>query len=161
HQPEWSNKEFLSSFSKKVKIISYGDNLLPIYLTWKISGLIHRFDKNTSFRNWVNDRKYRRTLQKYKFDIINSQMYLSDRITSKIAVPLMIPFVITTHGEYELNFSHGNPDFDKEARNCLLQSSAVVYTAEKNIEAIRLLIPRNKPVRQIIVGFNGDSIRRF
>lgn len=161
HQPEWSNKDFLSSFSKKIKIISYSDNKSILFLTWKINGLINRIYKKFVFRNLINDRKYKRTLLKYNFDIINSQMYTSDKINAKIAFALHVPFVITTHGEYELNFSQGDLDFDKDARNCLSSASAVIYTAEKNIEAIRSLISDNKPIRKILVGFNGDSVKRY
>ena len=161
HQPEWSNEDFLSSFSKKIKIISYSDSKITLSLIWKINGFINRFNKNILFRNWINERKYRRTLLKYKFDIINSQMYTSDKINSKIVGRLGVPFVITTHGEYELNFSQGNLDFDKDSRKCLSAASAVIYTAEKNIEAIRSLISDSKPVRKILVGFNGKVIKRY
>ena len=161
HQPEWSNREFLSSFSKKIKIISYTDNSFLLSLTWKLNGFLSRLNKNYTFRNWINDRKFKKTLLKYNFDIINSQMYTADRLNAKIAAPLKVPFVITTHGEYELNFSHGNSDFDKEAKHCIDSASAVIYTAEKNIEAIHTLINPKKPLRKILVGFNGDVIKRF
>ena len=161
HQPEWSNKEFLSSFSKKIKIISYTDNSLFLSLTWKLNGFLSRLNKNYAFRNWINERKFKKTLLKYKFDIINSQMYTADSLNAKIAAPLQVPFVITTHGEYELNFSHGNSDFDTEAKHCIDSASAVIYTAEKNIEAIHTLINSNKPLRKILVGFNGEAIKKY
>lgn len=161
HQPEWSNKDFLLSFSKNIRIISYSDNKFILSLTWKLNGFFSRINKKFAFRNWINERKYKRTLLKYNFDIINSQMYTADSLNAKIATVLGIPFVITTHGEYELNFSHGNLDFDKAARSCLSTASAVIYTAEKNIEAIRSLISQGTPVRKILVGFNGDAIKKY
>ena len=161
HQPEWSNKDFLSSFSKKIIIINYSDNRFLLSLTWKLNGFFSRINKRFSFRNWINERKYKRTLLRYNFDIINSQMYMADSLNAKIATVLGIPFVITTHGEYELNFSHGDLDFDKLARRCLSTASAVIYTAEKNIEAIRSLISQGTPVRKILVGFNGDAIKKY
>ena len=161
HQPEWSNRAFLSSFSKKVIIISYTENKFLLSLTWKINGLLSRLNEKFTFRNWINERKYKKTLLKYNFDIINSQMYMADKLNAKIAVPLHVPFVITTHGEYELNISHGNLEFDKEAKHCLSSASAIIYTAEKNIDAIRSLISPSTPVRKILVGFNGDSIKKF
>ncbi len=161
HQPEWSNKDFLSSFSKKVKILGYSDNPKIISLTWKLSGFLNKFNKKFVFRNWVNELKYKKALQKYQFDIISSQMYTSDKVNARVAKRIHVPFVITTHGEYELNISNGNKNFNIEARNCISSASAVIYTAEKNIEAIRPLISDKKPVRKISIGFNGEAIRRF
>lgn len=160
HQPEWSNKDFQKSFSKKLKIISYADNFPP-YFIWKLNGLIHRFNNEYNFRNRLDEHKYRKTLAKYKFDIVHSQMFTSDRLIARVTVESGIPFVITTHGEYELNLNEGKMNFEAQARKCLDLAEVIVYTAEKNIEAIRSLIPVNKPVRKISVGFNGDSMTRF
>jgi glycosyltransferase involved in cell wall biosynthesis len=160
HQPEWSNKDFQKSFSKKLKIISYADNFPP-YFIWKLNGLIHRFNTEYNFRNRLDDRKYRQTLLKYKFDIVHSQMFTSDRLIARATVEHNIPFVITTHGEYELNIKEGKMNFEAQARKCLDLAELIVYTAEKNIEAIKTLIPQNKPVRKISVGFNGEAIQRY
>jgi glycosyltransferase involved in cell wall biosynthesis len=160
HQPEWSNKEFQKSFSKKLKIISYADNFPP-YFVWKINGLIHRFNTEYNFRNRFDEHKYRKTIEKYKFDIVHSQMFTSDRLIARITVEKGIPFVITTHGEYELNLNEGKMNFEAQARKCLDLAEMIVYTAEKNIEAIRSLVPENKPVRKISVGFDGTAIPKF
>ena len=37
----------------------------------------------------------------------------------------------------------------------------MIYTAEKNIEAINTLINSNKPLRKILVGFNGEAIKKY
>lgn len=160
HQPEWSNKEFQKSFSKKLKIISYADNFPP-YFIWKLNGLIHRFNTEYNFRNRLDERKYRQTLARYKFDIVHSQMFTSDRLIARVTVESGIPFVITTHGEYELNLNEGKMNFEAQARKCLDLAEVIVYTAEKNIEAIRSLLPVNKPVKKISVGFNGEAIARI
>jgi glycosyltransferase involved in cell wall biosynthesis len=160
HQPEWSNKDFQKSFSKGLKIISYADNLPP-FLIWKINGLINRFNTEYNFRNRYDDRKYRATLKKYNFDIVHSQMFTSDRLIARATVEHHVPFVITTHGEYELNLNEGKMNFEAQARKCLDLAELIVYTAEKNIEAIKTLIPENKPVRKISVGFNGEAIARY
>lgn len=160
HQPEWSNKDFQKSFSRNLKIISYADNFPP-YFIWKLNGLIHRFNKEFNFRNRLDEKKYRQTLAKYKFDIVHSQMFTSDRLIARVTVESGVPFVITTHGEYELNLNEGKMNFEMQARKCLDLAEVIVYTAEKNIEAIRTLIPSNKPIRKISVGFNGESLTRF
>jgi glycosyltransferase involved in cell wall biosynthesis len=159
-QPEWSDPDFQNSFSDKVKVISYGSKN-TIYWVWKLNGLINKFSSSFNFRNRFNERVYRKTLKKFNFDVINSQMWISDKLTSKVATDLNIPFVITTHGEYELNLSGKNKNFGSEAVKCLATAKAVIYTAQKNIDAIHSLLPDNIPVRKIIVGFNGDAIPRF
>jgi glycosyltransferase involved in cell wall biosynthesis len=159
HQPEWSNMDFLSSFSKRIRVLGYSSNPKIISFTWKLSGLLGRFNKNFIFRNWLNERHYRKTLEKFHFDVVNSQMYVSDRVNSKVISKAKVPFVITTHGEYELNMSNGNRNYNKEAGECISSASAVIYTAEKNIEAIRPLV-NGKRVKKISIGFNGESIRR-
>ena len=161
HQPEWSNNEFLSSFSKKIKILGYSENPDFISFTWKLTGLINKFNKKFIFRNWLNEKKYKETLRKYKFDIISSQMYASDKVNAKIAIRSNTPFVITNHGEYELNISNGNVNFKREAKECISRASGIIYTAEKNIESIRTMISNDKPLRKISIGFNGNAIKRF
>ena len=124
HQPEWSNSEFLSSFSKKIKIISYSDNSRVIQFTWKLSGFINKFNKKFILRNWVNERMYKKTLLKYNFDVINSQMYTSDKVNAKVVSSANTPLVITTHGEYELNISNGDSNYVDEAQKCISSASA-------------------------------------
>src|SRR6187549_1471035 len=68
HQPEWSNKDFLNSFSDKIKILGYSDKPGFISLTWKLSGFLQKFNKKFVFRNWVNEKRYKKTLKKYHFD---------------------------------------------------------------------------------------------
>ncbi len=160
HMPEWSNMDFQKSFSNSITTLSYEDKHSS-FLTWKINAIIKKVKPDFIFRNWLNEKYYKKVLQKYKFDVISSQMYYADKLNAKVAVPLHVPFVVTTHGEYELNFSNHFEDFDKEAKNCLASAQAVIYTAQKNIDAIQSLLSKDKPVHKIIVGFNGDAITRF
>ena len=160
HEPEWSNKDFQSSFSKKIKIISYTDKNIP-FIIWKINAVLKKINPKIAFRDWLNTRYFKNTLLKYKFDIINSQMYEADLYNARVALPLGIPFVITTHGEYELNFSNKGKGFVDEAKHNLASAQAVIYTAQKNIDAIHSLLSEKKPVYKIIVGFNGDTVTQY
>jgi glycosyltransferase involved in cell wall biosynthesis len=160
HEPEWSNKDFQSSFSKKVKIICFTDKYNP-FIIWKINAVLKKINPKITFRNWLNTRYFKNTLLKYRFDIINSQMYEADLYNARVALPLGIPFVITTHGEYELNFSNKDKGFVDEAKHNLASARAVIYTAQKNIDAIHTLLAEKKPVYKIIVGFNGDNVAQY
>lgn len=161
HQPEWSNKKFLSSFSGKIKVFSYSKNPFIIFMTWKINGLVSKFDKNFNFRDRFSRWSFRRIIRKYKFDVINSQSVGSDLITSVVAPEMRVPFVITNHGEYEMYLDGKKKNFEQDATKTLSLAESVIYTAEKNIEAIRPLLQTGKPVRKISIGFNGDVIKRY
>ncbi len=159
HNPEYRNDNILLNIDSRVKIVSYCENKIVRFFVWKINGLLLKFNTNFQFKQWLNKRKFIRFAKKNRIEIVNSHMAVSDFIVAECKNKYK--FIITLHGEYELNYSD-HPDQEYIKRKIAFavdMADDLIFTADKNFEAIRDLLHSKKTLpTKIYVGFSTNSL---
>lgn len=165
HWPESRNKQIIKNISPRVTIESYTNSDATMWITWKINGLLKILNFKNSYRYLLNKKKFARFLTKHKIDIVNSHMSYSDFICSEINLPRECKLIITLHGEYELILTGSKKEeFFAKITKSLSKTSAIIYTADKNLTPIESLRKRfNLIPFKINIGFSEDffSIKRI
>jgi len=153
HNPEYRQNGILNEISPRVKILSYTKNKYLVFLTWKINALFLRVGFKSSFRQWVNRKVFRKAIKKYKINIVNSHMGDSDLISAEELDDKSVIFIPSTHGEYEMNKGSERREMDKKIHKVLSRANGVIYSTEKNFEAIKEELSHYTiPVKKIHIG---------
>lgn len=159
HNPEYRNNNILLNIDSRVKVVSYSENKIIRFFVWKINGLLLKFNSNFQFKEWVNKRKFNHFIKQKKIEIVNSHMAVSDFIVGECKSKFK--FVVTLHGEYELNYSdHPNKEYIKQKIIFAVdKADDLIFTADKNFTAIQDLLytKKNLPTK-IYVGFSANSL---
>jgi glycosyltransferase involved in cell wall biosynthesis len=159
HWPELRHHHTLHYVHPLVKIISYSENPAWQWLVCKINAALRIFDRNSEFRHSLNRKGLSRQLKKYDINVLNSHMAGSDFVISGIALPPACQLVLTLHGEYELMLKHvPKEEMRSKIRRTIEQSAAIIYTANKNLEPVKLLVPaKGITATKISVGFDASG----
>ncbi|NLR92506.1 glycosyltransferase family 4 protein [Flammeovirga agarivorans] len=141
HNPEAVNKGLLDTYKDRVSINTFSYNPVVLFFIWKINAIILKFGFKFRFRDFINEFYFKRFIKINNINIINSHMYASDKIVSfcKLKTDLNFKFIITMHGEYELNKNEKKEkiNLEKEYRTIINSSDGIIYTADKNYNAIK------------------------
>jgi glycosyltransferase involved in cell wall biosynthesis len=157
HNPEYRQNGILNEISPRVKILSYTKNKYLVFLTWKINALFLRIGFKSSFRQWLNRKAFRKSVKKYKIDIVNSHMGDSDLISAEELEDKSVMFIPSTHGEYEMSKQSERKVADKRIHKVLSRANSVIYSTEKNFVAIKDELSHYFiPVKKIHIGIPGN-----
>jgi len=154
HWPEYRNKNTLHHLHPLVKILSYSESRFERWFIWKINAFFRLVKPGSQYRYFLNKKRLQKRLARYNVSLVNSHMSYSDFVLSETTLPPGCKLVITLHGEYELSMKDpkNNPD---KIRKALDKSSALIYTAEKNLKPLDVIgYKRDIKKQKINIGFD-------
>ncbi len=157
HHPEYFQKGMTNNLSPLVKIISYSKYRIVRFFIWKINAFILKTGSSFEFRTWINKKMFLHYLNAKKIHLVNSHMSESDFIIANLKESIRCRFVTTMHGEYEMGIENPN-HIGKNLSFILSKMDAIIYIADKNLNAITHALPKNNMplIRKICIGFTGN-----
>lgn len=157
HWPEFRRNQLVAGLSPSVELHSYCELPLLRSAIWKINALLKLTGVHKRFRHSINERRFKKMIQRHRIQVVNSHMSYSDFVCARLK-PEKCAFVPTLHGEYELGFTENRDQrtLRDDIREVVRNSSLIIYTAEKNL--IPLKKYRLPECRKIFVGADGDQL---
>jgi glycosyltransferase involved in cell wall biosynthesis len=154
HQPDYIDYSLKKYVNKNIVIQTWCTNNVVRFFVWKINGFLKKI-LNCSIIEYLNERKFINFIEKFHPDIINSQMSYSDYLISKYIKKIKnksFRFIVSTHGEYELNVVDSN-----KALEVIKVCDGIIGGASKNLYYIKGNFNVQKKIMKIIrVGFSDQ-----
>ena len=161
HYAHLVNYELVRQLAPDVPLTSFGANQTSKdWLLRKADGVQRRLGLTNSLREKRVIKHLRRTIQRFRPDVVNSHTIKADYAGAKALQGLTAPLVITMHGCYEL-FMHkvDAPEVILKGVYAIEQAKAVIYLTDKNLEIFQRTGIRSFSsllIQKIYNGFDGQ-----
>ncbi len=164
HWPEHRSKGLLATIKPGVRVKSFSKNRLVLWLVWKLNAVFKTLHIHPQWRHSLNKKTFEQFVRASRIEVINSHMSFSDFVVTSAKLPPGCKVVLSLHGEFEM-LMQGKEEKELNIERIIRainKSSAIIYTAEKNLAAFGLPgVNQNVPKTKINVGFSetGFTLR--